>query len=80
MARELREKNFMKIISLAPTSFLTPPFGFSLFYLKSVYPKNVKTSDIYLGVIPYVIIQIIFLVFLYFNPEFIYIIPDIIGN
>ena len=62
------------------TSFLTPPFGFSLFYLKSVSPKNVKTSDIYLGVIPYVIIQIIFLVFLYFNPEFIYIIPDIIGN
>jgi len=62
------------------TSFLTPPFGFSLFYLKSVSPKNVKTSDIYLGIIPYVMIQIIFLVFLYFNPEFIYIIPEIIGN
>ena len=62
------------------TSFLTPPFGFSLFYLKSVSPKNVKTSDIYLGIIPYVMIQIVFLVFLYFNPEFIYIIPDIIGN
>ena len=62
------------------TSFLTPPFGFSLFYLKSVSPKNVKTSDIYLGIIPYVMIQIIFLLFLYFNPEFIYIIPDIIGN
>ena len=62
------------------TSFLTPPFGFSLFYLKSVSPKNVKTSDIYLGIIPYVMIQIIFLVFLYLNPEFIYIIPDIIGN
>ena len=62
------------------TSFLTPPFGFSLFYLKSVSPKNVKTSDIYLGIIPYVMIQIIFLVFLYFNPEFIYVIPEIIGN
>ena len=62
------------------TSFLTPPFGFSLFYLKSVSPKNVKTSDIYLGIIPYVMIQIIFLVFLYFNPEFIYIIPEIIGD
>ena len=62
------------------TSFLTPPFGFSLFYLKSVSPKNVKTSDIYIGVIPYVLIQIIFLVFLYSNPEFIYIIPDIISN
>ena len=62
------------------TSFLTPPFGFSLFYLKSVSPKNLKTSEIYLGIIPYVMIQIIFLVFLYFNPEFIYIIPEIIGN
>ena len=62
------------------TSFLTPPFGFSLFYLKSVSPKNIKTSDIYLGVIPYVFIQIIFLVFLYLNPEFIYIIPNMIGN
>ena len=62
------------------TSFLTPPFGFSLFYLKSVSPKNIKTSDIYLGVIPYVFIQIIFLIFLYLNPEFIYIIPNMIGN
>lgn len=41
------------------TSFLTPPFGFALFYLKGVCPPGVKTSDIYRGVIPFIIIQII---------------------
>lgn len=41
------------------TSFLTPPFGFSLFYLRGVAPDSVKTMDIYKGVIPFVLIQII---------------------
>ncbi|MCA0389299.1 MAG: TRAP transporter large permease subunit [Bacteroidetes bacterium] len=41
------------------TSFLTPPFGFSLFYLKGVAPKEVRTLDIYKGVIPYIIIQLV---------------------
>ncbi len=40
------------------TSFLTPPFGFSLFYLKGVAPKNVQTLDIYKGVVPFILIQI----------------------
>ena len=62
------------------TSFLTPPFGFSLFYLKSVSPKEIKTSDIYIGIIPFVIIQLLFLIFLFFNPDYIYIIPDFISN
>tara|TARA_B100002052_G_scaffold268736_1_gene267582 strand:- start:17 stop:1342 length:1326 start_codon:yes stop_codon:yes gene_type:complete len=62
------------------TSFLTPPFGFSLFYLKSVSPKEIKTTDIYKGVIPFVIIQVFFLIFLFLNPEFIYIIPEFIEN
>ncbi len=62
------------------TSFLTPPFGFSLFYLKSVSPKEIKTTDIYKGVVPFVIIQVLFLVFLFFNPEYIYIIPDFLEN
>jgi hypothetical protein len=39
------------------TSFLHPPFGFALFYLRSVAPKSVKTSDIYWGAIPFVVIQ-----------------------
>jgi TRAP-type mannitol/chloroaromatic compound transport system permease large subunit len=41
------------------TSFMHPPFGFSLFYLRSVAPREVKTTDIYRGAIPFVIIQII---------------------
>ena len=43
------------------TSFLTPPFGFSLFYLKGV-AKHIKTTDIYKGVIPFILIQILVLV------------------
>jgi tripartite ATP-independent transporter DctM subunit len=41
------------------TSFLHPPFGFALFYLRSVAPKSVKTTDIYWGAIPFVLIQIL---------------------
>ncbi|QYF95830.1 TRAP transporter large permease subunit [Massilia sp. PAMC28688] len=41
------------------TSFMHPPFGFALFYLRSVAPKEVKTSDIYWGAIPFVVIQLI---------------------
>lgn len=44
------------------TSFLTPPFGFSLFYLRGVAPKSVLTTDIYKGVIPFVVIQIMVLI------------------
>ena len=41
------------------TSFMHPPFGFALFYLRSVAPKTVKTSDIYKGAIPFVLIQVV---------------------
>ena len=41
------------------TSFLHPPFGFSLFFLRSVAPPSVKTTDIYWGAIPFVLIQIL---------------------
>lgn len=51
------------------TSFLTPPFGFSLFYLRSVAPAGVLTSDIYRGVIPFVLIQLFALLLLSFWPE-----------
>lgn len=53
------------------TSFLTPPFGFSLFYLKGVAPKEISTRDIYKGIIPYVIIQLFALLLIYFIPEFV---------
>ena len=51
------------------TSFLTPPFGFALFYLKGVAPSEVKTKHIYQGIIPFVIIQLIFLTLLIIFPE-----------
>jgi TRAP-type mannitol/chloroaromatic compound transport system permease large subunit len=51
------------------TSFLTPPFGFALFYLRGVAPDSVTTGQIYKGVIPFVIIQIIALALLAFVPE-----------
>jgi len=41
------------------TSFMHPPFGFALFYLRGIAPKSVKTSDIYIGAIPWVLLQIL---------------------
>ena len=51
------------------TSFLTPPFGFALFYLRGVAPESVETTAIYRGVIPFVIIQLVALALLAFWPE-----------
>ncbi|CAN7723687.1 TRAP transporter large permease [Duganella sp. LjRoot269] len=51
------------------TSFMHPPFGFALFYLRSVAPKEVKTSDIYWGAIPFVLIQIVMVVLIISFPN-----------
>ena len=51
------------------TSFLTPPFGFSLFYLKGVAPPEVKTTDIYKGVVPFIILQVLVLASIVIFPE-----------
>ncbi|MCK4864367.1 MAG: TRAP transporter large permease subunit [Gammaproteobacteria bacterium] len=51
------------------TSFLTPPFGFALFYLRGVAPKEIPTSAIYRGVIPFIAIQIFTMALLVFWPE-----------
>lgn len=51
------------------TSFLTPPFGFSLFYLKGVAPPDLRTTQIYKGIIPFVLIQLLFLCLLILFPE-----------
>ena len=51
------------------TSFLTPPFGFALFYLKGVAPPQVKTTHIYHGVLPFILIQITVLLSLLLLPE-----------
>lgn len=52
------------------TSFLTPPFGFALFYLKGVAPKGVQTMDIYKGVMPFIAIQVLILASIVIFPEF----------
>lgn len=52
------------------TSFLTPPFGFSLFYLKGCCPPEVRTVDIYRGVIPFIVLQVIVLLCLVLFPEY----------
>ncbi|MGR3176880.1 MAG: TRAP transporter large permease [Candidatus Anammoxibacter sp.] len=62
------------------TSFLTPPLGFSLFYLKAVAPKSIKTSQIYKGVVPYIAIQLIGLLLVIFIPEIITWLPNALGK
>ena len=60
------------------TSFLTPPFGFALFYLRGVAPRSVRTQDIYRGVLPFVVIQIVGLLILWFFPEIVTIVPQLL--
>ena len=58
------------------TSFLTPPFGFSLFYLKGVSPPEIKTSHIYKGIVPFVGIQLIGLALVILFPETVTCLPE----
>ena len=60
------------------TSFLTPPFGFSLFYLRGVAPPEIETKDIYLGVLPFIGLQIVALVLFWIFPQTILWLPDLI--
>ena len=60
------------------TSFLTPPFGFSLFYLRGVAPRTVRTGEIYRGVIPFVIIQLAALAVLGLFPELTTWLPSVV--
>jgi tripartite ATP-independent transporter DctM subunit len=62
------------------TSFLTPPFGFSLFYLKGVCPAGVRTTDIYKGIIPFVIIQLIGLAVICLLPESVTWLPQFLSG
>jgi len=61
------------------TSFLTPPFGFSLFYLKGVVPPSITTLHIYRGVIPFVVIQLAGLLIVFIFPETVTWLPRAIG-
>ncbi|CAN1521334.1 FcbT3 TRAP-type mannitol/chloroaromatic compound transport system, large permease component [Burkholderiaceae bacterium] len=60
------------------TSFLTPPFGFSLFYLRSVAPNSISTGMIYKGVIPFVCLQVLALAILFVFPELVTWLPKIL--
>ncbi|MCH8846208.1 MAG: TRAP transporter large permease subunit [Proteobacteria bacterium] len=62
------------------TSFLTPPFGFSLFYLKAVAPPEIRIQDIYRGIIPFVTIQILTLILLMFFPILVTWLPDLMDR
>ncbi|WP_028457263.1 TRAP transporter large permease subunit [Chloroflexus sp. Y-396-1] len=59
------------------TSFLTPPFGFALFYLRGVAPAGVTTGDIYRGVIPFIAIQLTIVIILIFFPQLALYLPAI---
>jgi len=61
------------------TSFLTPPFGWSLFFLKGVAPPEVSTIDIYKGVLPFIGLQFIALALVFFMPELATWLPRAIG-
>lgn len=60
------------------TSFLTPPFGFALFYLRGVAPESIATTQIYRGVIPFIIIQLILLALIAIWPALATWLPDLI--
>ncbi|MBW1649198.1 MAG: TRAP transporter large permease subunit [Deltaproteobacteria bacterium] len=59
------------------TSFMTPPFGFSLFYLKAVTPPEIRTEDIYKGIIPFVFIQLIGLLLVIMFPQIVLWLPGL---
>ena len=60
------------------TSFLTPPFGFSLFYIRGVAPQEVLTKDIYIGVIPFIAIQLLGLFLIWIFPQIVLWLPNLI--
>jgi tripartite ATP-independent transporter DctM subunit len=62
------------------TSFLTPPFGFALFYLRGVAPDSVQTSDMYRGVIPFIVMQLMLMLLLALWPELVTWLPSVIYN
>ena len=62
------------------TSFLTPPFGFALFYLRGVAPDTVSTGAIYSGVLPFVLIQLLLLALMWWWPNLVLWLPGVMGR
>ncbi|WP_240776152.1 TRAP transporter large permease [Nitrincola alkalilacustris] len=69
---------FVVLFALAlQTSFLTPPVGFSLFYLKGVVPPQIKTTDIYKGVIPFIMIQLLAVTLVFYWKDLVLWLPGV---
>ncbi|WP_240775950.1 TRAP transporter large permease [Nitrincola schmidtii] len=69
---------FVVLFALAlQTSFLTPPVGFSLFYLKGVVPPSIKTTDIYKGVIPFIMIQLLAVAMVFYWKDLVLWLPGV---
>ncbi len=65
----------MMVILVMQTGFLTPPFAYSIFYLKGVSPPEIKTSQIYKGVIPFILLQIVAVILCWVFPDIILLLP-----
>ena len=61
-------------------SFLTPPFGFSLFYLKGVAPKEITTGHLYRGIVPFIVIQLLMLVAIIMFPGLVTWLPEALSG
>jgi tripartite ATP-independent transporter DctM subunit len=71
---------FIILISVnLQTAFLTPPFGFTLFYMKGIVPKSVTMNHIYRGIVPFVVLQLIGLIFVMAFPELALWLPRKVG-
>jgi len=62
------------------TSFLTPPFGFSLFYLKAVAPPEIRIQHIYRGIVPFIALQILGIILLITFPNLVIWLPDLMDS
>jgi tripartite ATP-independent transporter DctM subunit len=68
---------FVVVFAVAlQTSFLTPPVGFSLFYLKGVVPPQITTLDIYRGIVPFVLLQILAITLVFLFPQLVLWLPE----
>ncbi len=62
------------------TSFITPPFGFSLFYLRGVLPQSVKTTEIYKGIVPFLFLQLLLVTLVFIFPSLATYLPEMLFN
>ena len=66
--------------TLLQTCFMTPPFGFALFYVKGILPPNIKIQEVYKGVMPFIIIIIAVVVLVTIFPQVVYFLPNLVAS